>query len=211
MADSQAYRSGQDLYRANSNAQPSGGSSSAHGTGTMVDLPKPKPAPSGPSLAEAAAAAKAKKVAASDKDKPKKVYTTDDLKSYKHGTDYVPKTGPANLHQGEAVLTKEEAKDYRAAKKENSMKNPYEMITKGDKKPAKEIKHIISHKTHDGKIIHTHVHHHPEHHPNEEHVSTSMDDLHGHMDNHFGNPPADGAAPVTASPSPMPEAAPVAE
>lgn len=29
------------------------------------------------------------------------------IPSYKHGTDYVPKTGPAILHEGEAVVPKE--------------------------------------------------------------------------------------------------------
>ena len=36
--------------------------------------------------------------------------------SYKHGTDYVPKTGDAKLHKGEAVLNKEDADKYRATK-----------------------------------------------------------------------------------------------
>lgn len=38
------------------------------------------------------------------------------LPKYEHGTDYVPKTGPAILHKGEAVLTKEEAAAHRASK-----------------------------------------------------------------------------------------------
>jgi len=38
------------------------------------------------------------------------------LPKYKNGTDYVPETGPAILHKGEAVLTKEEADKHRARK-----------------------------------------------------------------------------------------------
>lgn len=97
--------------------------------------------------------------------------------------------------------------------------NPYEKITSGDKKPKKEIKEIRTRKSHDGKLIHTHVHHHPEHHQDEEHVSTSMSDLHDHFENHAGSPntgeeaPAAGAAgpaPLTAAPSPMAAPAPAA-
>jgi hypothetical protein len=36
--------------------------------------------------------------------------------SYKHGTDYVPKTGLAKLHKGEAVLPKDEAEQHRQEK-----------------------------------------------------------------------------------------------
>lgn len=38
------------------------------------------------------------------------------LKSYKYGTKKVPKTGPAMLHKGEAVLTVKQAKKYRGRK-----------------------------------------------------------------------------------------------
>ena len=34
-----------------------------------------------------------------------KLSTTVGMKAYAHGTDYVPETGPAILHKGEAVLT----------------------------------------------------------------------------------------------------------
>lgn len=39
--------------------------------------------------------------------------------SYKNGTDYVPKTGEAILHKGEAVLNKEDADKHRGNKMEN--------------------------------------------------------------------------------------------
>lgn len=124
------------------------------------------------------------------------------ISSYKHGTDYVPKTGPALLHRGEKVVPA----------KENKM-DPFAGITKGDKKPKKEIKDMVLSKSHNGKHIMTHKHHHPEHHPDETHVLSDMAELHGHMDDHAGTPnageaaPADGAAgpaPLTAAPSPMP-------
>jgi hypothetical protein len=90
--------------------------------------------------------------------------------------------------------------------------NPYAKITAGDKKPKKEIKTIETRRTHDGKTVHVHKHHHPEHHPDEEHVSTSMADIHKHADDHMGTPNdgesaptgPDAPAPLTASPSPMP-------
>jgi hypothetical protein len=124
--------------------------------------------------------------------------------SYKHGTEYVKETGPALLHKGEAVIPKEK-----------NMKNMKDHMMAGlsegeDKKPKKEIKRIITHKSHDGKFIHTHEHHHPEHHPDETHVSNDMAELHQHMEDHAGSPndgeaaPAAGAAaaaPMTAMPS----------
>jgi hypothetical protein len=125
---------------------------------------------------------------------------------YHTGVDVVPRTGLAHLQKGEAVIPK----------KDNPMVNPYAGITKGDKKPKKEIREISTTKSHDGKMIHVHKHHHPEHHPDETHVSNDMGDLHSHMEDHMGTPSPDAAtganapAPMTAAPSPMPEAAPAA-
>lgn len=94
--------------------------------------------------------------------------------------------------------------------------NPFDKITAGDAKPKKEIKHIVTSKTHDGKILHTHVHHHPEHHPDEHHVSMDNAEVGGHFEKHNATPnegeaapmaPPDGGeapAQMTASPSPMP-------
>src|SRR5208282_1002570 len=67
------------------------------------------------------------------------------MPSYKHGTDFVPETGPAMLHKGEAVTP---AKD--------NMKNMYSKITEGDAKPKKEIREMSVKKTHDGKHVVTH-------------------------------------------------------
>jgi len=47
--------------------------------------------------------------------------------------------------------------------------------------PEKKIHKITTHKTDDGKMIHTHQHHHPEHHPNETHVSNNIGEAQSHM------------------------------
>jgi len=103
------------------------------------------------------------------------------MPSYKHGTDYVPKTGVAKLHEGEAVLPKHKAEQYRDAKGELG----------SDDKPAKEISHIITRKgKKDGKNVHvhTHVHTHPMHHPDETHVTSGNDAMADHMMEHMGEP-----------------------
>ena len=132
------------------------------------------------------------------------------LGSFKDGTDYVPKTGPYQLHEGEKVTS---AKD-------NMDSKVFDMVpgkSASEKKPAKHIKEIRTTRAHDGKLIHTHVHHHPAHHPDETHVSNDMADLHNHFEDHAGTPndgeeaPTGGApAPLTAAAPPMPGAAPAA-
>jgi hypothetical protein len=118
------------------------------------------------------------------------------LASYKHGTNYVPKTGIALLHKGEAVTP---AKD-------NPMSNVFDKVPGRSTKPAKkEIKHIITSKTHDGKYLHKHVHHHPEH-EDETHVSNDLAELKAHMGAASGEGAGD-APQMTASPSPDPTAA----
>jgi hypothetical protein len=125
---------------------------------------------------------------------------TKPLPSYKHGTDYVPKTGPAILHKGEKVVPKEKNMD------------AYAKIHEGEKKPKKEIKRIIHTKMHDGKVHTTHEHHHPEHHGDEHFAHSTSDEMKAHMDAHAGMPDAEGSAPnpgdaeqaqLTASPAPM--------
>ena len=131
---------------------------------------------------------------------------------FKKGTNYVPHTGVALLHKGEAVIPA----------KENKMDSTYDMV-KGmgkDKPPKKEIKEMVHTKSHNGKHIVTHKHHSPSHHPDETHVMNDMAELHDHMENHAGTPNdgeaapaagADGSAPaqMTAAPTPMaPPAAP---
>lgn len=94
------------------------------------------------------------------------------LGSYKSGTPYVPKTGVYKLHEGEAVVPKEK----------NTMNASDAMagIT-GKAKPPKKIHKITTHKSDDGKMIHTHQHHHPAHHPDETHVSNNMKEATDHM------------------------------
>ena len=54
------------------------------------------------------------------------------LGSFKAGTDYVPKTGPYQLHEGEKVVPKD--------KNMENMKDKMMASLGGDKKPKKEIK-----------------------------------------------------------------------
>jgi hypothetical protein len=97
---------------------------------------------------------------------------TKPLGSLKHGTSHVPKTGVYKLHEGEAVIPKEK----------NTMNASDAMagIT-GKAKPPKKIHKITTHKSDDGKMIHTHQHHHPAHHPDETHVSNNMEEATDHM------------------------------
>ena len=116
------------------------------------------------------------------------------LPSYKTGTDNVPKTGPALLHKGEAVLPKEDAKKLRQAKgtdmsKESVMKEAGSSLTgKPEAKPKKEVEEIRTRKAKNGGYIHKHMHTHPEHHPDEEHISKNQDEMAQHMLEHMGEP-----------------------
>ena len=117
------------------------------------------------------------------------------LTSYEDGVASVPETGPAILHKGEKVTPA----------KENPMKDLFSMVPgKGSEKHKKEIKHIVTSKTHDGKYLHKHVHHHPSH-EDETHVSNDLAALKDHMAAHTDGAGGDpDAAQMTASPSPMP-------
>lgn len=109
--------------------------------------------------------------------------------SYKKGTPYVPQTGMAKLHKGEAVIPAEV--------------NPYGKIAPG--KPKKSIKSIHVTATDNGKHVVTHKHHHPSH-PDEIHAMNSVEDLTKHMSDNASKiaaqPPSDndgdegGAAPA---------------
>ena len=130
---------------------------------------------------------------------------TKPLGSFKHGTDYVPKTGNYKLHEGEAVTPKED----------NPMSDMFAKVPgrTESKSPKKEIKHIITKKTHDGKYHHTHVHHNAAH-EDETHISNDVAAMQQHMAAAAGGPPEGGAADaaadagagapaqMTASPSP---------
>lgn len=97
------------------------------------------------------------------------------LASYKKGTDYVPKTGNYKLHEGEAVLTKEQNSDRG----------------EGKRKKKKHLHKVITTRAGDGSFGHEHIY---KDSPDDEQegkpvfagTSQSMDDLHQHMDDHLG-------------------------
>jgi hypothetical protein len=101
------------------------------------------------------------------------------LSSYKDGTDYVPKTGPAILHEGEKVTP---AKD-------NLMSSLFDKVPgrKADEKPPKKLKSIHTRKA-KGGYIHEHHHTDPSSHPMEEHTSADKAAMLKHMDDHMGQP-----------------------
>lgn len=101
--------------------------------------------------------------------------------SYEKGTDFVPKTGPARLHKGEAVLNKADADKHRALKGAAA--------TLGGDKPAKEI-HEMTIKKVKGKNAHviTHHHTHPHVHPSETHTTEGTDGLMSHVMDHMSEP-----------------------
>jgi hypothetical protein len=111
---------------------------------------------------------------------------TKPLATYHKGTKYVPKTGPANLQEGEQVIP---AKD-----------NPYARVMEmaQNKKPAKkEVKDMRTRKTKDGKYIIEHRHHNSAH-PMEEHVANNLDELKSHMDTHDSSMTAEPSDPEPA-------------
>lgn len=116
------------------------------------------------------------------------------MPSYKDGTDYVPKTGPAMLHKGEAVVPK----------KDNMVTDK---ITGGV--PAKVVSHMV-HRKHKADH-HTVENHHtrPEHHPHEIHHfhgASALDQVHDHLEEHAGTPNP-GEAEADAGQSGVPPAA----
>jgi hypothetical protein len=137
---------------------------------------------------------------------------------YHKGTDYVPKTGPAILKKGEAVLNNKDAENYRQGKSmkaSDAMKGASEALG-GKSTPPKEIEHIKTKKAKSGGYVHEHHHTHPEHHPMETHVTPDQDAMAEHMMQHMGTPnpgeaDADagqggipGAAPTTGAPAAAP-------
>jgi hypothetical protein len=113
------------------------------------------------------------------------------VKSYKFGTNFVPKTGLALLHKGEKVTPA----------KENSMMNASDAmagITGKKAVPEKKIHKITTHKSDDGKLIHTHLHHHSNHHPDETHISNNLGEAQDHLAAQEPN--------MSAQPPAMPEA-----
>ncbi len=136
----------------------------------MSDKPAAAPAPKAASKTDSGARY-------GDKSGEKRIDVKDMLKplgSYKHGTPYVPKTGMYKLHEGEAITPKEK-------NPMNASDAMAKISGKSQAKPEKKIHKIITHKTDDGKMIHTHIHHHSNHHPDETHVSNNMDEAQDHM------------------------------
>ena len=169
----------------------------------MATRPAPVPVPQKPSPADRVNP----KGKYGDKTPEQRIDVKDYLKplgsmpSYKHGTGYVPKTGPAMLHEGEAVIPKEA----------NTMDAKAAMAgIMGKSKPPKKIHKITTHKTDDGKMIHTHMHHHPQHHPDETHVSNNLQEAQDHMaaqePNMSAQPPEmpQAGAPEAGAAGPMP-------
>jgi hypothetical protein len=110
------------------------------------------------------------------------------LPTYHDGVSRVPKTGPAMLEEGEAVIPKEK----------NPM-NDWSGLVKGPKKSEKKIKHLVHRKTANGKHILEHHHTHSEDHAMEEHAFDNLADLHKHVDEHMGSPEPE-ASPAAAAP-----------
>jgi hypothetical protein len=125
------------------------------------------------------------------------------MPSHKNGTDFVPHTGPALLHKGEAVLKKEDADKYREAKMHGAYEGAAEELA-GTQKPKKEIDHIKIRKAKSGGHIVTHKHTHPMH-PDEEHVVSNMEALHDHLEDHLGEP-NDGEAEADMGQHGIPDA-----
>ena len=122
---------------------------------------------------------------------------TKPLASFKKGTTNVPKTGPAMLHKGEAVIPAQE----------NPMaEGLYDKVPgMPAHKPKKEIDHIVHSKAKTGEHVMVHHHTHPEHHPAETHVKKNMDDVHAHLEDHMGEPNP-GEAEADAGQSGIPAA-----
>lgn len=113
---------------------------------------------------------------------------TKPLAQYHKGTPYVPKTGPAILKKGEAVI-----------KAEDNPMNPenlYDKVPGMAPKPKKELSHMNIRKAKGGHVVEHHFTH-PADHKMQEHVMTNMADLHKHLDEHMGTPDQ-GAASVAA-------------
>jgi hypothetical protein len=108
------------------------------------------------------------------------------IKGYKHGTDYVPKTGPAVLHKGEAVLKKEDAEKYR-----KHLSHVADELGGDPAKAPKVIDHIRTRKAASGGYIHEHHHTNPGDHPVEQHISADQDAMVSHMIEHMGEQPGE--------------------
>ena len=148
------------------------------------------------------------------------------MPKFHKGTDYVPKTGPAILKKGEAVLNNKDAAKHREAKmSKGTLASVSDELSGKAAKPKKEIKSMHIKKAANGGHIIRHEHTHPEHHPDEEHTTKTDDQLASHVLQNMGTPnpgeadadagqsgvPAAGAAPAggasaAGTPAPAPAA-----
>ncbi len=135
---------------------------------------------------------------------------------YHKGTDYVPKTGPAVLKKGEAVLNNGDASKFREAKNKMAdtkwSKDAKDGLGGKDENPPKEISHIVHHKTVGGGHHFEHHHTHPNHHPVEHHFAKDDDGMVEHMLQHAGTPnpgeqEADAGTPDNYQPGASPNVA----
>jgi hypothetical protein len=129
---------------------------------------------------------------------------TKPLIKYHTGTPYVPKTGPAILKKGEAVIAAEH----------NPMnpENLYDKVPGMMPKPKKEMSHMMIRKAKGGHVVEHHFTH-PADHKMEEHVMTNMAALHNHLEKHMGTPNqgeesvAAGAPGAASADAPTPQVA----
>ena len=108
------------------------------------------------------------------------------LKSYKKGTDRVPKTGAYKLHEDEAVLNKAKAEKYRAVGLAEGPLAHGEAHDAKPKKAKKEVKAVHVRKAKNGGMIAENHHENPAINPMEEHTLPDMSALHDHMDQFMG-------------------------
>jgi hypothetical protein len=123
---------------------------------------------------------------------------------YHKGTDYVPKTGPAILKKGEAVLNPADAKTYRTSKdgmadsssKKSIMGATSKSLAGKSKAPSKQVREIRIRKGASGGHVIEHHHSKPDVHPMEEHTTANDAALLNHIQQTMGNQDAQGAQPA---------------
>ncbi len=120
---------------------------------------------------------------------------TKGLESYKKG-GIVKETGPAYMHKGERVLTKDDPMNKMMGLAEGPMAHPAKEEPK--KKSKKEVKSVHVRKAHKGGFIAENHHVSPEH-PMEEHALPDMQSLQQHMSESLG-----AGSPESATQEPEP-------
>lgn len=116
------------------------------------------------------------------------------LMGYKRGTAYVPKTGPAILHKGEAVIPAN--KNSMGLAESALAHNDREAPAKPEKKKVKSVHVRKAHKG--GFIAETHFTNSLAH-PMQEHALSTMDALKEHMQESLGGGSEGGAEQASGS------------